>query len=424
MNTRWSKAFLIGLFAFAFALMGQVNMMYAGPVAIKAPLVIFIDGDKVKFSTQPFVDKGTALVQFRPIFEKLHMDIVWNKTENSVIGSKEGIQVKLVVNQQTAIVNGKSVKLDAAPRMKDGSLFIPLRFLGESTGKKVVWDQANYAAYLTERSEDVLFYPSGKLMYIGQVIDSKMKGKGKLYHESGELWYDAEFVNNNVEGPGTIYYTGLRDGRDVTGDKVVGMLKNGAPNGEGKYYNADGALAFEGNFLNGRPEGYGKYYQNGQLVYDGQWSDNKYHGQGKLFDHGRLLYEGGFKENQYDGYGKLDMGDLRYEGEYKDGKWEGEGTFYYSDGSKKVATWKNGETLYGKKYRADGSLQYEAEFEDGYPAKGTFYYTNGYVYKGEWASQPFGIGTLYKNDTVIYSGEWYKGQPKNGDPIPDLPDQL
>jgi len=156
-------------------------------------------------------------------------------------------------------------------------------------------------------------------------------------------------------------------------------------------------------------------------VYDGEWSDNMYHGQGKLYDHGYLTYEGGFKYNKFDGYGKRMLGDIGYEGGYKDGEMDGEGTFYHSNGRKFVGVWKNGERVRGKMYRKDGTLEFDAEYEKGYPARGTFYYTNGYVYVGEWAYQPYRTGTLYKNNEVIYSGEWEKGQPKNGNPIPDLP---
>ncbi|WP_430734263.1 copper amine oxidase N-terminal domain-containing protein [Fodinisporobacter ferrooxydans] len=52
------------------------------------------------------------------------------------------------MGSQTAAVNGKSVSLDAAPQIFNGSTYIPLRFVAESLGKSVTWDAANDAVEL------------------------------------------------------------------------------------------------------------------------------------------------------------------------------------------------------------------------------------------------------------------------------------
>jgi len=50
--------------------------------------------------------------------------------------------IKLTVNKTTATVNGKSVKLDAAPIVQSGVTYLPLRFIADSMGAQVEWDQA------------------------------------------------------------------------------------------------------------------------------------------------------------------------------------------------------------------------------------------------------------------------------------------
>jgi hypothetical protein len=39
-----------------------------------------------------------------------------------------------------AIWNGKSVNLDGAVRNRDGTTYVPLKFIANALGAKVVWD--------------------------------------------------------------------------------------------------------------------------------------------------------------------------------------------------------------------------------------------------------------------------------------------
>ena len=61
---------------------------------------------------------------------------------------------------------------------------------------------------------------------------------------------------------------------------------------------------------------------------------NEYHGNGKLFDkNGALIYDGGFYMGKYDGKGRefYPKGELKFEGSFKLGEY-GDGTFYNENG--------------------------------------------------------------------------------------------
>ncbi len=45
------------------------------------------------------------------------------------------------MNSTEATVNGKAVKISAVPRIMNESTFVPLRFIAESVGGDVTWDE-------------------------------------------------------------------------------------------------------------------------------------------------------------------------------------------------------------------------------------------------------------------------------------------
>jgi hypothetical protein len=47
-----------------------------------------------------------------------------------------------------ALVNGKSIALQTAPTIVDGHIYVPLRFIAETLGATVGWDQQLYRASL------------------------------------------------------------------------------------------------------------------------------------------------------------------------------------------------------------------------------------------------------------------------------------
>lgn len=116
------------------------NNTYA---AEERPVKVFVDTTEITFQVQPITVEGTTLVQFRPLFEAMGMEVKWDKTSGAVTGSKEGLTIVLRVDDPQAVVNGKPVQLGHSAQMAHGSTMVPLRFIGESTGAVVHWDRVN-----------------------------------------------------------------------------------------------------------------------------------------------------------------------------------------------------------------------------------------------------------------------------------------
>lgn len=283
------------------------------------PIMVKIDGEELAFTedAQPYIAAGTTMVPFRAVFEKLGLKIAWDSKDQTIKGSSNRFTISLKIGSRDAVVNGKSVKLAAAPVIVNGNTMIPLRFIGEATDYEVIWDANLRAVYLAEKSSLVkAYYPNGQLAYEGQARNGKPHGKGKLYSEEGKLLFDTEFVNGEIKGIGTKYL--------VDGGKVVGGVEAGFGHGHIQYYLSYGLMWYEGETVYGFWNGQGKEYDHndGGLKYEGEFVDNEWEGYGKLYyKNGNLEYEGYFEDDKFHGYGKYYNrdGTLEYEGEFVNG---------------------------------------------------------------------------------------------------------
>lgn len=108
-----------------------------------------VNGDLVSFDVKPFLQEARTLIPVRGFFEKLGAQVRFDENENTAWVEDDYVTIQLVLDKNTAYIHRKydfsaipqEVKLDTAPRLINGRTFIPLRFLAESLGAKVGWDE-------------------------------------------------------------------------------------------------------------------------------------------------------------------------------------------------------------------------------------------------------------------------------------------
>lgn len=309
-----------------------VTMLFTAPFSTAAAenkdVFVKLDGDQINFAVQPEILNGTTLVQFRPIFEKLGLKIVWDGETQTITGTNEKTQIQLIIGQKDATVNGKKIELAEAPKIVNGNTLVPLRFVGESSGRTVIWDENLYGIYIIDPAT------VGKLTdvygntYEGQIKDGKPNGKGKVLDENGVMIFDGEFVDNKLEGLGTMVLD-----EELT---YIGEIHGTQAEGKGKIL-TNGKLHYEGGFHNNGREGFGTLYdtENGSRKYEGQWKNDLMDGIGKEFyDSGKLFYEGEYSQGVMNGTGKIynEDGSLNFEGQMKQGRIDN-GKVHNSDGT-------------------------------------------------------------------------------------------
>ncbi len=103
---------------------------------------IVLDGKEIKSNVAPVIKDGTTLVPARAIFEAIGADVAWNPVAKEVSISTAAADVKLTIDSLTAKVNGQSKKMVVPAQIIDGSTMVPLRFIAEAVGAEVAWDDS------------------------------------------------------------------------------------------------------------------------------------------------------------------------------------------------------------------------------------------------------------------------------------------
>jgi len=101
---------------------------------------------------------GRTMVPIRYIAEPLGMSVSWRQETQTVTLIREDMNISFVLGNNTAIVNGRQVKLDVPAYAENGRTYIPLRFVSEEMGAEVAWDGDKRLVTVTYQPEpeDVL----------------------------------------------------------------------------------------------------------------------------------------------------------------------------------------------------------------------------------------------------------------------------
>lgn len=142
-----------------------------------AEIKIFVDNVPAFSEVSPYYSNDSLLVPVRLISEELGASVVWTDSRVQITG--ENVDIVMQVGQKQAMVNGQSQTLAAAPQMKQGRLFVPLRFIGESLSAKVsyrdgkiflytpLYDDSRAASGIFPRGDLIYTYQDGKI-YLGK----------------------------------------------------------------------------------------------------------------------------------------------------------------------------------------------------------------------------------------------------------------
>lgn len=106
----------------------------------ESPAVI-LDGSPLSFDVPPRINSGRTMVPLRKIFESLGATVEWNGDLQKVTATKNGTTISLKIWKTNAYINGRLVALDVPPMLVYGRTLVPLRFVSESLGCAVDWNE-------------------------------------------------------------------------------------------------------------------------------------------------------------------------------------------------------------------------------------------------------------------------------------------
>ena len=112
--------------------------------ALAGVVQVIVNGSAVDFpDTKPYINQdGRTMVPVRFISEKLGASVNWDETEQVVVIEYNGKTILLPLNEKAAYVDNMQIELDTEAVIEDGRTMVPLRFVSEALGAKVLWSSS------------------------------------------------------------------------------------------------------------------------------------------------------------------------------------------------------------------------------------------------------------------------------------------
>lgn len=110
---------------------------------------LVLDGRPLAADPPPFLLEGRVLVPLRLVGENLGLEVNWDGGREMVTLNRPGLpEVKLVVGEKAAAIGGRAVSLEVAPVIRQGRVYVPLRFVTEAMGAEVNWSEAERTVFI------------------------------------------------------------------------------------------------------------------------------------------------------------------------------------------------------------------------------------------------------------------------------------
>lgn len=111
---------------------------------------LWCNGNEVKPDVPPVIKNGRTLIPIRAISAALGAKVEWLQEEQTVLISKDDTNIRLQVQNRTALINGQPFELDVPADNINSRVFVPLRFCAQAF------------------NADLAYYPEGRIVSVNQ----------------------------------------------------------------------------------------------------------------------------------------------------------------------------------------------------------------------------------------------------------------
>ncbi|ERN52038.1 stalk domain-containing protein [Alkalihalophilus marmarensis] len=132
----------------AVLLMGVILFISIPRFEAYEPINVMMNDYQVDMSAPVQIKDETAMIPMRVIYEELGADVKWDQSSKSVTAAKGNDVITVSIGSHTALLNGSETTLTIAPYAYQQRTYVPLRFVSESLGASVRWDQSANTIYI------------------------------------------------------------------------------------------------------------------------------------------------------------------------------------------------------------------------------------------------------------------------------------
>ena len=98
----------------------------------------------------PVIRNDRTMLPARFVAENLGAKVTWDEEKRLVTVTGNGVTILLTIGEETAMINGKEVKLDSPAFIENDRTYTPIRFIAEELGATVKWIEAEQKVVITK----------------------------------------------------------------------------------------------------------------------------------------------------------------------------------------------------------------------------------------------------------------------------------
>ncbi len=133
-----------------------------------AQYTLYVSGKRIETPLAPIIFNDRAVVPVREVFEALGADVDYEQSTQKITVSLDSDTIILTINQNTALVNGKSVSIPdgVTPKLiskagESAKTMVPVRFVSEELGLKVGFNDTQKAISVSRPAPTVMLTDVG-----------------------------------------------------------------------------------------------------------------------------------------------------------------------------------------------------------------------------------------------------------------------
>lgn len=168
-----------------------------GPSQAKS-IDVIVDNKYIEMDSEGVNQNGHVLLPFRGILNSLGIGdekIAWDGENREVKVQEDDMKIRLTIDSDLVVVNGEEIKLDEPARIMKDRTLIPARFIAESLGARVDWDQPTKTVLINSSKDSIRpIKKEGKSVIVYEEVVNDYFKTDEIEKRMGKLEFNQEEI--------------------------------------------------------------------------------------------------------------------------------------------------------------------------------------------------------------------------------------
>lgn len=180
----------------------------ASSVFAENEISLYINDEFIECDVAPTIVNNRTLCPTRAIFDAFGALVSWDGEKRQVSIKKDDTDIILTVDYQVATLNQDSVVLDTPPTIISDRCMVPIRFISETLGCDVEWNEEERSVHITKKDmsvDNIKLEKSGEDFSVVKIIYNGTKNPNVFFLDHSNCivmdFYDTKLSFSDGNSP-------------------------------------------------------------------------------------------------------------------------------------------------------------------------------------------------------------------------------